>query len=218
LAVLLNFRIDVFLIIFILGQSALGIYSVGLGIGELLWQLSRPIVTASFGRIARGTEEKGAEATATAMRHSFALAVLAAILIFFLAPPVIPLVYGSAFAPAVMVTWLLLPGIVAYSIMGALSTFFSQQLGEPRLPLLFRLISIVICAVVTVLTLPRLGIAGGAIATSLSYLISFGLAATYFVRRTAIRPRRLFLLAKSDLVPYRSLLSSALQGLRRSPT
>jgi O-antigen/teichoic acid export membrane protein len=218
LAVVLNFRIDVFLIIFILGQSALGIYSVGLGIGELLWQLSRPIVTASFGRIARGTEAKGAEATATAMRHSFALALLAAILIALLAPPVVPLVYGGAFAPAVLVTWLLLPGIVAYSMMGALSTFFSQQLGEPRLPLLFRLISIAICAAVTVVLLPHLGIAGGAIGTSLSYLISFGLAATYFVRRTGIPPHRLFLLAKGDLVPYRSLLMSALANLRRSPT
>jgi O-antigen/teichoic acid export membrane protein len=218
LALLLNFRIDVFLIIFILGQSALGIYSVGLGIGELLWHLSRPIVTASFGRIARGTEAKGAEATATAMRHSFTLAVLAAILVFVVAPPVVPLVYGSAFAPAVIVTWLLLPGIVAYSMMGALATFFSQQLGEPRLPLLFRLLSIAICTIVTVLTLPRLGIAGGAIGTSISYLISFGCAATYFVRRTGIAPHRLFVFTKSDLVPYRSLLSSTLENLRRSPT
>ena len=38
----LNFRIDVFIIMFMLGHAALGVYSIGIGIGELLWQLSRP--------------------------------------------------------------------------------------------------------------------------------------------------------------------------------
>jgi len=217
IALFLNFRIDVFIIMFMLGQSALGIYSVGLGIGEMLWQLSRPIATASFGRIARGSEEQAAEATATGMRHSFALAVIAAALVAVLARPVVPFVFGSAFAPAVVVTWLLLPGIVAYSMMGMLATFFTQQLGEPRLPLIFRSLSIVICAVITVLTLPKLGIAGGAIATSISYLVTFGLAAAHFIKRTRIPLHRLVWFRKSDLLPYRSLLNGALESLRRSP-
>ena len=218
LSAYLNLRIDVFIIMFMLGQTALGVYSVGLGIAEVMWQLNRSIVTASFGRIARGEETDAAVTTATSMRHAFTIVTVAAIFVALVAPPIVPRVYGRAFEQAVVVTWLLLPGIVAYSMMGLLSTFFTQQIGEPRLPLIFRLVSTVICAVATVLMLPRFGIAGGAIATSISYWVSFALAAGYFVRRTGTAPSKLFCLRKSDLVPYRSLLRVTLNSLRGMPT
>ncbi len=202
----LNSRIDVFIIMFLLGRSALGVYSIGIGIGEMLWQLSRPIATAMFGRIARGTEAESAQATAACMRHSFALVLVTSIPVAALVPLVIPLVYGRAFSGAVIVTELLLPGMVAYSMMGALTTFFSQQLGEPRLPLYFRLASAIICGVVTVLTIPHIGIAGGAIATTVSYLVTFAAAVVHFCRHTKISPKRLFLLSRDDVRPYFALL------------
>lgn len=214
----LNWRIDVFIIIFMLGQSALGVYSVGLAVAEILWQVNRSIVTASFGRVARGNESEAAVTTATSMRHSFTLVAIGAIVVALLAAPLVPRIYGSAFDQSVVVTWLLLPGIIAYSMMGSLSTFYIQQLGQPRTPLIFRTVSTVICAVATVLMLPRFGIAGGAIATSISYWVSFALSAGYFVRRTGTAPSKLFCLGKSDLVPYRSLLRVTLNSLRRMPT
>jgi O-antigen/teichoic acid export membrane protein len=214
----LNLRIDVFIIIFMLGQSALGVYSVGLGIGEMLWQLSRSIVTASFGRIARGEESDAAVATATSMRHAFALVTTCSIVVAIVARPLVPFVYGRAFEESVVVTWLLLPGIIVYSMMGTVNTFFTQQIGEPKLPLVFRTVSTAICAGLTILMLPRVGIAGGAIATSISYIASFALAAGYFIRRTGIPVSKVFFLRKSDLVPYRSLLRVTLNTLRRTPT
>jgi O-antigen/teichoic acid export membrane protein len=210
----LNSRIDVFIIMAILGQSALGIYSIGIAIGEMLYQLTRPIVTASFGRIARGDRREASEATAACMRHSIALTIAGAAVIAALTPLLVPLVYGKAFAGAVLVTELLLPGVVAYSMMGALATFFSQQLGEPKVPLYLRMLSAIICAVVTILALPRFGIAGGAVATSVSYLVTFTLATAYFCRQTGMTVQRLFLLSRQDLTPYRSALSYALRFTR----
>ena len=202
----LNFRIDVFLIMLILGQSALGVYSIGIGIGEMLWQLSRPLTTASFGRIARGDRTAAAQATATCMRHSFALVLLAAVAAFFAAPVLVPIVYGRAFTEAAFVTRVLLPGIIAYSMMPALAAFFAQQLGQPRLPLLFSSVSMALCAGLTALLLPHYGIVGGAIATSISYVTAFAAAAWYFIRTTGATPAQLFVFSRADLLPYRALL------------
>lgn len=212
----LNFRIDVFIIMALLGQSALGVYSIGIGLGELLWQLSRPMATASFARIARGTEREAALATATCMRHSLALVLIGAVIIFFAAPPLIPLVYGAKFAGAGIVARVLLPGIIAYSMMPTLATFFSQQLGQPRTPLIFSSCSMILCAVMTVLMLPHFGILGGAIATSVSYCVAFTAAAVYFMRRTGISPQRLFRMTRGDFEPYRSLLPRKRAGSIRS--
>lgn len=202
----LNFKIDVFIIMLMLGNAQLGIYSIGIAAGEALWEISRAINTACFGRIARGTEAQAAQVTATCMRHCFALSLAGAGCIAVAAPLLIPLVYGRGFAGAVAVTWWLLPGIVAYSTIGALTSFFLQQTGEPRLAIAFRAVSLVICAAATVALLPRLGIAGGAIATSLSYVLSLALAAAYFARRTGIAASRLFLITKNDAIPYIRLM------------
>lgn len=210
----LNFRIDVFLIMFMLGQTALGVYSIGIGIGEVLWQLSRPMATAAFGVIARGTEAQAADATAACMRHSFVLVVLASVVVFFAAPPLVPLVYGKQFAEAAVVSRFLLPGIMAYSMMPTLATFFAQQLGQPRVPLIFSSVSTILCGAITALTLPHFGIVGGAIATSVSYIAAFSAAAAYFVQRTKIKPLRLFTLSRSDLRPYRTLLSATIGAFR----
>jgi O-antigen/teichoic acid export membrane protein len=202
----LNFRIDVFIIMFMLGQSALGVYSIGIGLGELLWRLAQPIATASFGRIARSSEAEAADFTATCMRHSFMLVALGAIVLYFVAPPLIPMVYGKPFAASGMVTRLLLPGIIAYSVMPVLARFYTQQLGNPRIPLVFSTLSMVLCAVMTVVLLPHFGISGGAVATSVSYMTAFSASAIYFVRRTGIAPHRLFAFTRGDLVPYRSVV------------
>jgi len=217
IAMFLNMRVDAFVIMFVLGQSALGIYSIGLAIGEILWQLSRPIVSASFGKIARGSAADSAQTTATCVRHALALALAGSTIVFVTAPFLVPAIYGRAFAPAVAVTQLLLPGVIAYSGMGALSTFFSQQLSEPRLPLIFRLLSAVICAGVMFVALPRFGIRGGAIGTSISYVLTFGLAAAQFCRRTGIPPQRLLVFGRSDVHPYRATLSRVLAVVSRRP-
>jgi O-antigen/teichoic acid export membrane protein len=198
----LNFRIDVFIILALLGERALGVYSVGIGLGELMWQLSRPVAQAAFGRIGSSEERESAELTATCMRHSLLMVGMGSVVLYFAGPWVATLVYGSAFRDAGNVIRMLLPGIMAYSAMPVLATFFQQQLGRPNIPLTFSALSTVICAVLTYVMVPRWGIVGGAFATSVSYIVAFAAASAYFIRRTKIPARRLFLAGLRDLAAY----------------
>jgi|SRR5579872_117902 len=204
----LNFRIDVFIILAMLGAKALGIYSIGIGFGELMWQLSRPIGMASYGKIASGSPQEAAELTAKCMRHAIGMVLVGSVLIYFFAPTLITLVYGKQFASAGVVVRLLLPGIIMYSAMPILSTYFTQNMSRPTVPLVFSAVSAVLCALITVLTVRTLGIMGGAIATSLSYIVAFSAASWFFIRTTGISAKSMFILGPEDLREYAALLSA----------
>ncbi len=210
----LAFRIDVFLVIYMLGNAALGLYSVGVGIGEFIWQLSYAMINPALQDIGGPDYARSTEVTAKCMRHSLILVFAAAVVVAAVARTVVPFIYGPAFSYSAIVTIALLPGIVSYSMMPALAAFFSQQLGEPRVPFYFSALAAVVCAVATALALPHFGIIAAAVATSISYTVAFIAAMTYFVRRTKMSARRIFALSADDFRPYYLLLTSAVGVFR----
>jgi O-antigen/teichoic acid export membrane protein len=211
----LNLRIDVFIILAMLGARQVGIYSIGVGMASLLWLLNRPVTAAAFGRIASSDEKEAAALTARCMRHSLALIAPVSIVIVIVGPPLVTLVYGNAFAPSGIVLRLLSPGIIAYCLMPLLATFFVQQLGRPMIPLALSTVSTIICAVATVTFIPRYGIAAGAVASSLSYVTVVAIAATLFIRRTRMSAAQLFILNRDDLRQYSRLLGGVAARIGR---
>ncbi len=214
LAQYLDFRIDVFLVIYMLGSAALGVYSVAIAIGEFIWQLSSSMINPALQEIGGKDSRRAIAVTAKCMRHSFVLVLGAAVLVAAFAHRLVPLVYGPAFSYGAIVTVALLPGIVAYSMMPALTAFFSQQLGEPRTSFYFSALSMALCAAVTAAALPHFGIIAAAVATSVSYTAAFVAALAYFIRRTGIGGRSIFALSRDDVRPYYTLLSSAVASMR----
>jgi stage V sporulation protein B len=210
----LDFRIDVILVMFMLGSAALGIYSVGIAIGEFIWQLSSAMINPSMKDIGGKDFARAAEVTAKCMRHSLVLVTIAAVCVALLARQVVPLIYGPAFSYGGVLTIALLPGIVAYSMMPAPAAFFSQQLGRPSLPSYFSGLSAILCAIVTFLTLPRFGLIAAAVATSISYTVAFSFAAIYFARVSGLSGGRIFAYSVEDLRPYYSLLTGAVGMIR----
>src|SRR3712207_9490015 len=69
------------------------------------------------------------------------------------------------------------------------STFFTNALGRPRVPLLIAATSLGISVPLCAVLIPSLGMNGAAIATSVSYAASMVLAIAIFARETGIPPR-----------------------------
>jgi O-antigen/teichoic acid export membrane protein len=214
LARMLNSRIEVFIIMFFLGLQSLGVYSVALGLGELMWQLPDALLTSAFGRITTQSKAEAAELTAKCTRHAFLIVFVLGALVFVFGPELIRLVYGPAFTAAGPVVRVLLPGLMAYGTMSFLGTFFVQQLGMPNIPALINALSVIICATVTVATIPSLGIVGGALGTTVSYLIATLAAGLFFTRATGLPLRRLYVLNIDDWREYRALFAAITGGTR----
>lgn len=210
----LNYQIDIFIIFAFLGAPALGVYTIAIGIGQMLWHLSQPLASSTFGLVCSGSFARAAELSATCVRHAFTLVGAAAVVLFFIGPPLITAIYGPRFTPAGEVLRWLLPGIIAYCSTPFFGTFFVQQVGKPGIMTLILSVSTLSCALVTIALIHRFGMVAGAIGTSVSYSISLAIAAVYFRRITNVPIHRLFILDRRDVGHYVSAFHGLIARVR----
>ncbi len=209
----LALRIDVFVVGALLAPTALGIYTLALALGELMWGLSKATLWSSTGRIATLPEGEAATLTAKLVRVTLALQLVGAVVLFSAVPPLVGLVYGHRFAGAGPILRILLPGMIFYSADGMLAYFIAVRLARPALLLLLESVTLAVCGTIALLTVRHFGIAGAAVADTVAYLVSFAIKVAIFARSTGITPRRVLVLAVDDLparLRYRGASSDTL--------
>ena len=188
---LLNYKIDLFLVEHFLGRASTGVYSVAVMVAELLWLVSSSVTQAAYARIGTPDAAESSRVTLRAIHASvLALALLAPALWLVAALALAP-VLGSEYAAALPVLAWLLPGVLAYGAASALSAYFTNHAGRPLIPAALAGLSLLINLVLSVLLIPRLGMLGGAIATTLSYVISMAASVALFRRLSGTPLRRL---------------------------
>ena len=169
---LMNYKVDLFLVEHFLGLGPTGVYSIAVMVAELLWFLSASLSQAAFARV--GTPDR-AQAGATVVRvlHLSLLAlVVCAPVLYGLAAWLLPALLGAAYEQALPVLALLLPGVLAFGAASALSAYFTNHAGRPLVPAAMAGLSLLINVALSVVLIPRLGMAGGAVATSVSYIVT----------------------------------------------
>jgi O-antigen/teichoic acid export membrane protein len=214
LLAMLNYQIDVFIVLFVLGHAWLGRYSIAVGIGAMMWQLSRPLTATSYGSVTSGTPEEAARVTVLCVRHALFSVGLASVVLAVIGPWLLQLVYGPAFAPSGRALQLLLPGVIAYCAVPFFGQYFTLQLGKPGLNTIVIGTSTVLCAIVTLDLVHRFGILAGAIGTSVSYTVAFLICAIVFCRKTRTPFSALFAFSAADFDHYVLLVRWIVSGLR----
>lgn len=179
---LLNYKVDLFLVEHFLGLSPTGVYSIAVAVAELLWLVSSAVTTAAYARIGQPDREAAIRLTLRAMHASVLMLLAISPLLWGAAALLVPMLLGPAYAPAVPVLALLLPGVALYGAASALSSWFTNHAGRPQVPALLATGSLLINIAVSVWAIPRWGMLGGALATTLSYAITIGVAALWFAR------------------------------------
>jgi O-antigen/teichoic acid export membrane protein len=194
----INMRIDVFLVSAMLGARLLGIYTLAVATGEMIWTLSLPLLYASLQSIAGGTFQDAATLTARLMRTVVALQVVIGLVVFIAGPWLITAVYGQAFAEAGPVMRILMPGLVAYALEMFLGYFILVQIKRPLFIFCIQSASAALCALITVIALPRFGLAGAAFATSVTYVGVVVFKSLLFKLKTGTSMREQWLLRPDD--------------------
>lgn len=206
----LNYRVDLFLVAYFRDLREVGLYALAVSLAQLVWLVSNAVGTAVFARVGSGSDEprQAAEHTATLFRCVLSIQVVLAAALALVVKPLLPALYGDAFAQAVSAVWLLLPGIAVFGAGSVLAAHIAG-LGRPHLNMHVAAVSLAVTLGLDLLLIPSLGMNGAALASSASYATTTALMVLIFGRVARVR-------ARVVLVPRRADLQSLLALARSS--
>jgi O-antigen/teichoic acid export membrane protein len=203
-------RSDLMLVQGYLGSASTGVYSIAVQFADLLLVLPVAIGTLLFPRVAAAPSSESAVFTASVSRHAV-LAVTAACAAIALAIPwAIPLLFGDAFAGSVPCLWILLPGVWCMAVQGILANDLAGRDYPAFLPWMW-LVLLVVNVGLNLALLPRMGIAGAALSSTVAYALSLVLVARHWLRRfPEVPPRSLFFLDRDEIATLGIRIKTAL--------
>ncbi|MDQ3493116.1 MAG: polysaccharide biosynthesis C-terminal domain-containing protein [Chloroflexota bacterium] len=197
LAERLQFRADLFLVNALVGVTATGVYSVATSVAETLWYIPAALGVVIFSRVAAGGLD-AAPLTSAVTRVTLAFGLVVGVAALVVAPIGVEVLYGAPFRDAGPALQLLLPGIVAYGVVSVLSQFLLAA-GAPGRSTLVLLAGLTLNLVANALLIPRFGIMGAAMSSSISYTVTALLMVVAFHRLTHQPLRDTLLVRRSDL-------------------
>jgi stage V sporulation protein B len=182
----LNYRLATFIINFFSNPAQVGIYSIALVLGESLWHLSNSVATVIMPRISADKSlQTSAALAAVSTRITLLLTALLAACVGLLAPWLIRLAFGSKYAGATPALVIMLPGIVVFSSANVLASYIAGT-GYPQYNALVACVSLGVTIAGNLCFVPRWGINGASLASSISYLTT-SLGSLYIYRRLSKR-------------------------------
>jgi len=176
-----NYRLDSLIVNGLVGVASLGIYSIAVSLAEVIWYAAGAIGTVMFPHVT-GLERREADrVTPIVTRNVYFITLLGVVAMFALSRWVILLAFGQAMLPALIPLWLLLPGILSLSGSKVIASYLSG-IGRPEYATAIAGGTVVITVILDLLLIPRYGIAGAAVASSIVYTAA-AIASVYALRR-----------------------------------
>jgi len=212
---LLNYRIDLLLVVTLDSREGAGIYASAIAGAEALWLFSSSIAMASFARVGAESRPEAARITAMGVRHTLLIVTGGAAVLAAAAPRAVVLLFGPDYRPAALPLRILCIGTLLYAPQSLLNNYFANQLGRPGLALALGLLALLISVSAGAALIPTYGYVGAAWATTLSYLTSGAAAIGLFLWLAPVRPRDLWRVQRTDLERYPALAREVIIRVRR---
>lgn len=196
----LNYRLDLFLVGFFRGAAEVGLYALAATIGQLIWLLSNSIASVLFPSVAgqRRSPRDAALRTALVARYTLFASIVGATMLAFGSRLLIGTMYGPEFLQATIPLLLLLPGITVLAPASILAAHLAG-VGRPGMNLLASTVGFAATVVLDIALIPAFGMAGAAIASSVSYSIAAVATATIYIRIEPISMTDLLVPRRRDL-------------------
>jgi len=194
----LSLFVDQLLISLLLPTHFLGLYAAGVSAASVIGIASAAVFYLAQPEVQNSAPGTAAETSAIMSRLTVAVLLPMAIILTILMPLAVPIVYGPAFAAAVGPAQILCfaaatDGVVAAVAGGALGT------GRPLLGTVAQVGAVAVEVTLVLVLLPRIGLAGAAVASLIAYGTSGAFLVMTLSRALRIPPRRFVIPTSRDL-------------------
>ncbi len=206
---LFNYRLSYYLIEKFFDRATLGVFSLGVQIAESVWIIGKSLAILLYSRLSNNRDPGySANLTVSFIKLVSVLTVFLMLIIVSLPDSFFTLIFKSEFGKITGVVPGLAPGILAVSVSLMLSHYFSGT-GDPRHNTISSGIGLVFTIVLGLIFIPRYGLIGAAIITSVSYISSMLYQLLVFKRKTLI-PWKSFLPGRADVIRIKEELKSVI--------
>ncbi len=215
LASTLHFRIDQYMIGFLLDPVQVGFYAVATNLALLLLRISDATGTVLYPRLAAAGERDAHAQTSAVCRHTLFITVLVALGYELFGGLAIRLLFGERYAAAVLPMRLMLPGIVMISLYLILTRNFTSR-NRQEVNIVAAGAALAINVGLNWVLIPRWGIAGAAVSTAVSYSTAALILLVVFARESGYGIAKTLFIGRADLDGYRQL-AARMRGLAPAP-
>ena len=207
----LNYRIDIFLVNYFLNPLSTGVYVVAVNIAERMWILSQSVSFVLLPRLSElhKTKEGSRGLAQTLAKVVFLVTLVAIGILAVLSKPFIVFFFGLKYAGAAGALLWLLPGIAFGNLSRVLSNDIAAR-GRPELNTYVAALEVGINIAANVILIPKMGINGAALATTLAYSCDAAVKVAVFSHLNRSKWWELFAPGDDD----RQLLGMAIGGIR----
>ncbi len=217
LANLLNYRVDIYIVAMLLPVATLGLYTIAVTGAESALSLTLAIAQSTLPRIGAAGRGEAGVFVARCLRNGLLFAAFFSAAAYVMAPPIVRILLGQAYLPLILPFRFLLIGVVAASTTAVITNYFMLNLGRAYVPLTTSLISAAICAAISLALVPRVGMVGAAIGSTVAYAASQTLAIVLFCRQSGVSASNALFVNRDDFSMYRRIIRRAALHLTWAP-
>lgn len=198
----LVYYIDIYIIAWLLNTEAVAYYSIAVGVATLLWYVPNTVGMVLFPVLAAtGDEHSIHRAAAIVCRNTLLITAVGAGVLALAGGFLLVTIYGDRYLHSIPALMILLPGVVVMGCYKVLTRDFSSR-NRQQVSILAAFIALVVNVGLNCLFIPRYGINGAAVATTIAYTVAAGVLAGCLAREAGMPLRRIVLAEPADLNYY----------------
>jgi len=197
----LNFKMDIFLIKYFLDNTQVGYYSLGVSLAEKIWLVPEAFSLVLFSRVSNIEEREADILTPKVCRITLLFSIAVSLFLLATGNFIIPFIYGKEFKPSVVPLFLLLPGVVAMTLYLLIHSDLTGR-GKAAITLKIFSAALFLNLVLNIILIPRAGINGAALASTISYTLGALSLSYIFSKEIHVSLKDIFIPRRSDYRDY----------------
>lgn len=206
----LNYRLSFYFLEYFQSVTAVGIFSIGIVFSEAIWTITRSMAVILYSDVvnAKSTQESILK-TKEALKISVLLMFIFGLGILIIPASIYIFIFGQDFSNTKSIMLVLFPGIMTIAISDMIGYYYSatKELKILNVKSLFGLFATLVFSYIFI---PKWGIMGACISTSISYCLSSGILFWKFYKKTPFI-RQDYLYSRDDFKNLLNLFSKKQQ-------